>query len=282
MHLDLNSIPRQIERLRHAGHLTLITRAQTLPACGSTQDECFTRSQGTPGLLVTTYHQHAGRGRLGRTWQHEESLGLAATFSLDAARFDASTISLACGVAAALACERALARSPTATSPATHTATTPARPSIAIKWPNDIVERTPIGTTPRKLAGVLVERRDNLLLAGIGINIAQRDEDFHGSVRAIACSLARLGARARRDLTLLDLAVALDHALRLTREQLLHAWRSRDIVTGRTCTIAHDTHHYEGTVQSLDPTGDIVLVTSANTLRRLPAHQSTLVPGTLR
>lgn len=44
-----------------------------------------------------------------------------------------------------------------------------------LKWPNDIVLRSSDG--PRKVAGILLEERNGILLAGIGINVASAPSD---------------------------------------------------------------------------------------------------------
>lgn len=42
---------------------------------------------------------------------------------------------------------------------------------VELKWPNDLVLNA-IGGVPRKLAGILLEERGGILLAGIGVNVA--------------------------------------------------------------------------------------------------------------
>lgn len=42
---------------------------------------------------------------------------------------------------------------------------------MELKWPNDLVLNA-IGGVPRKLAGILLEERGGILLAGIGVNVA--------------------------------------------------------------------------------------------------------------
>lgn len=44
-----------------------------------------------------------------------------------------------------------------------------------LKWPNDLVLCLPDG--PRKLAGILLEERGNVLLAGIGVNVSSAPPD---------------------------------------------------------------------------------------------------------
>ncbi len=267
----LSSITRRIQHLVHAGHLRSINRAICLPSCGSTQDEAITLASSQPGLLVTTEHQHSGRGRLGRAWADTQGHGLAATFVLDARAHQPELVSLACGIAACIACERAC-----------HRASIRPRPAVGLKWPNDVVESAPGARPGRKLAGVLVERRDDLLLAGIGINITQAPADFPTDLATRAASLSMIGARANRLATLLDLTLILDRTLARSRDEILAAWRQRDIVTGREATFEHNGQRYDGRVLSIQPLGEIEVRTSVAQFARLPALQTTMVPGTLR
>lgn len=271
MSTALSSITRRVQHLAHAGHLRSITRALCLPSCGSTQDEAMKLASGQPGLLVTTEHQHSGRGRLGRPWADTQGHGLAATFVLDARAHQPELVSLACGIAACIACERACHRGPARP-----------RPAVGLKWPNDVVESAPGSRPGRKIAGVLVERRGDLLLAGIGINITQASEDFPKGLATRAASLSMIGARADRLATLLDLTLILDRTLARSRDDILAAWRQRDIVTGREATFEHNGQQYDGRVLSIQPLGDIEVRTAVAQFARLPALQTTMVPGTLR
>ena len=54
-----------------------------------------------------------------------------------------------------------------------------------IKWPNDV------RVAGRKLAGVLVERRQGWVL-GIGVNVNAEEADFPTDLRETATSLCRL------------------------------------------------------------------------------------------
>ena len=83
-------------------------------------------------------------------------------------------------------------------------------PRLRVKWPNDIL------ANGRKIAGVLVEPRlgngrIEFAVAGIGINAAQRADDFPPELRGRATSCAIEGA-----------CVSIDRML----EQLVASWRA--------------------------------------------------------
>lgn len=107
------------------------------------------------GAVVAAGHQTAGRGRLGRRW--EAPPGTALTFSLllrPPAAAPIQQLSLVAGLAVAETVEDALDL------------------SAQIKWPNDVmVDR-------RKVAGILAEARDGIVVLGIGVNVNQTREEL--------------------------------------------------------------------------------------------------------
>jgi BirA family biotin operon repressor/biotin-[acetyl-CoA-carboxylase] ligase len=102
----------------------------------STQDVARELSVGS---IVVADHQTAGRGRLDRHWEAPPRTALLVSFVLERSPL----LSLAAGVAAALACG----------------------PSVRLKWPNDLL------VDERKLGGILVETTADRAICGIGINL---------------------------------------------------------------------------------------------------------------
>ncbi len=107
------------------------------------------------GAVVSAGHQSAGRGRLGRSW--EAPPGSALTFSVllrPPAGALIQQLSLVAGLAVAETVEHALDL------------------SAQIKWPNDVmIDR-------RKVAGILAEARDGIVVLGIGLNVNQTREQL--------------------------------------------------------------------------------------------------------
>ncbi len=107
------------------------------------------------GAVAAAGHQSAGRGRMGRRW--EAPPGTALTFSVllrPPAGSPIQQLSLVAGLAVAEAVEDAL------------------QLSAQIKWPNDVmVDR-------RKVAGILAEARDGIVVVGIGVNVNQTREQL--------------------------------------------------------------------------------------------------------
>jgi BirA family transcriptional regulator, biotin operon repressor / biotin---[acetyl-CoA-carboxylase] ligase len=139
---------------------------------------------GTPeGTLVVADHQEAGRGQRGRSWLAPP--GRALLFScvlrpaVSPARWPSLTLAAARAVADGVDDVAAV------------------RPRV--KWPNDVL----VGE--RKLAGVLAEAvvgPASFVVLGIGINIAQRDEEWPSELTGRAVSLGELGVAVTREAVL--------------------------------------------------------------------------------
>lgn len=117
------------------------------------------------GNAVMCQRQTNGRGRLGRTFESDRgmSLCLSVYFDMPEPRLTATTSVCVCR-----AIEKLYGLRP------------------QIKWPNDIL------VEGRKLCGILAETAGSGMVVGIGINMAQKDEDFSKFVRGKAVSLKQI------------------------------------------------------------------------------------------
>jgi BirA family biotin operon repressor/biotin-[acetyl-CoA-carboxylase] ligase len=152
----------------------------------STQ-EVLKRGSFPPGTVVVANRQKGGKGRKGRRWESQEG-GLYFSFVLEEKIFrELRGYPLVVGLGMKKAIED-LGLKP------------------AIKWPNDIY----LGG--RKVCGILVEKRGELLYTGVGLNVNQ--EGFEGELSSLATSLRIvLGAE-------LDLADVLLRVLKGITEEL--------------------------------------------------------------
>lgn len=112
-------------------------RFDTVP---STQDIARAHIDDLPVLVVAT-GQSAGRGRSGAEWVNADR-ALAASLAVRLPRTDLRPFSLIAGVAAIQATER-----------------------TSLKWPNDVM----LGAL--KIGGILVERSDDVVVIGLGLNL---------------------------------------------------------------------------------------------------------------
>lgn len=121
--------------------------------------------EGCPaGTIVGADAQTAGLGRLGRRWESQPG-GLYFTIVLrpraEPRDLPAVTLALGLGAADALRSFAGLAAD--------------------LRWPNDVM------ASGKKLAGILAQWQDGAVLAGVGLNVSQRD--FPPEVARLATSL---------------------------------------------------------------------------------------------
>jgi BirA family biotin operon repressor/biotin-[acetyl-CoA-carboxylase] ligase len=111
-----------------------------------------------------------------------------------------------------------------------------------VKWPNDV------RIEGRKVCGVLVEARSEgrrlFPVAGIGINVHHRAEDFPAESRDVAASLASVtSSRPRRGVLLATLLARLEEILDAERAGALDlpaAFARRDETLGREVVVEAD------------------------------------------
>jgi BirA family biotin operon repressor/biotin-[acetyl-CoA-carboxylase] ligase len=145
---------------------------------GSTNDRA--RELSAPGCalpaVVIAEAQSAGRGRAGARWHSPPGVGLWMSLALRLEGSASAAFPLQVGLAAAAACEQA----------------TPGL-RVGIKWPNDLF------VEGRKVGGVLCERVTGAVVAGVGVNVRQRPEDFPDALALAATSLeATSGCKVSR------------------------------------------------------------------------------------
>ena len=196
------------------------------------------------GAVATTDHQTGGRGRRGRSWVEAPGTGVLVSVLLrPPPERMAPQLSLLGGLAAAMAAEDALGL------------------AAQIKWPNDVmVDR-------RKVAGVLAEARDGVVVLGIGVNVNQQREQVPADARVPPASFRTIDGRERdREQVLESLLAHLD--------RLYEAWRpgglaavyddlgARDFLRGRRVTV----DGVAGTAQMITREGRLELATDSGPL----------------
>jgi BirA family biotin operon repressor/biotin-[acetyl-CoA-carboxylase] ligase len=124
----------------------------------STQDEARRRARaGAREVVVVADEQTGGHGRRGRNWTSPPG-------NLYATVVTAPGFPPAFRPAASLIASTALCRAVEDLAPAP--------PPLAVKWPNDVL------LDGRKLAGLLLEVADDVLLLGCGVNLHTPPPDF--------------------------------------------------------------------------------------------------------
>jgi BirA family biotin operon repressor/biotin-[acetyl-CoA-carboxylase] ligase len=184
------------------------------PECESTQ-QLLLASDLPEGAVAVTDHQTAGRGRLGRSWVEAPGTAVLCSVLLrPPTERRAAELSLVAAVAVAESVEAATGL------------------SAQIKWPNDVM------LNRRKVAGILAEMRDSIVVVGIGINVNQTREQLPADARASAGSLRSLtGQEYDRDTLLSTLLERFDLRYRQWQASGLDGvyddLGSRDFLRGR-------------------------------------------------
>jgi BirA family biotin operon repressor/biotin-[acetyl-CoA-carboxylase] ligase len=132
-------------------------------SCESTQ---LLLEDASEGAVAACDEQTSGRGRLGRSWHSPPGTAILCSILLrPPAERQMPELSLVGGMATADAVEEALGL------------------AAQIKWPNDVM------VNRRKVAGVLAEARNGVVVLGVGINVNQRREQLPADSRSPAASL---------------------------------------------------------------------------------------------
>ncbi|MBB4857093.1 BirA family biotin operon repressor/biotin-[acetyl-CoA-carboxylase] ligase [Novosphingobium chloroacetimidivorans] len=205
------------------------------------------------GHWLVADRQVAGRGRQGRAWSDGAGNFMGSTaVHLQAGDPPPQTLSLVAGVATYAAVE----------------ALAPGLPGLALKWPNDLLVRS------AKLAGILLERRGDAVIVGVGVNLVQAPRLPE---RPTAC-LTDLGHTVARDGFADMLQTCWAHALRLWRsggwEQLRADWIARAHPFGTPLKVhGPEGEVLHGTFGGLDPDGALQLQLASGTRRTIHAGE---------
>jgi BirA family biotin operon repressor/biotin-[acetyl-CoA-carboxylase] ligase len=211
------ALDRVRERLV-AGEVTW--RLHYEPACGSTQElarDAAARG-AEQGWTVVTDLQHAGRGRLGRSWVAPAESALLFSTLLRPPIDVLPLLPLLAAVTVAGGIE----------------VSTGAAPDL--KWPNDVLLRG------KKLAGILLERPAGAdVILGVGLNVNQSAADLPDGATSLAVELGRQLEREPLLAAILnDLGNAYERADREGVDWIVPGWRSRSSMLGKAVTFHRD------------------------------------------
>lgn len=212
------------------------------------------------GLAVFAERQSAGRGRFGRRWDSADHAGLWFSLLLRPELTTAHWPRLTtwAGVAVAAAIERFTG--------------IPAQ----LKWPNDIL------VSGKKVTGILIESASDdsgapFVVAGIGVNVNQTD--FPPEIAERAASLRQITGRsierpALAAAILQELSSRIADVAQNFPSILAEATR-RSALLGSWVRLHSGAMHFEGTAESLDADGNLLLRLGDGTLQRMTAGEVT-------
>jgi BirA family biotin operon repressor/biotin-[acetyl-CoA-carboxylase] ligase len=237
-----------------------------LPRTGSTNDVAKElAAQGAPeGTVVVADEQTVGRGRMGRRWSAPPGTCLLCSilFRPDLPLAQAQQLTMLCSMAMADAVVDV------------------AGLHVDLKWPNDLVVRSPGW---KKLAGLLAEtevRGEQLefVIVGIGVNVNVGREALPSLSPDAASILAQTGQETDRAalLTALLAGVETRYARLQAGENPHIEWSARLATLGQVVEATTFTGVLTGTAESVDGDGALLLRTPDGGLHRLVAGDVTL------
>jgi BirA family biotin operon repressor/biotin-[acetyl-CoA-carboxylase] ligase len=178
------------------------------------------------GLVIIAEQQSAGRGRLDRSWSAPPRAGVLMSVLLR------PRVNIACWPLISLLTGLAVVEAMVGVG----------QVEAALKWPNDVL------VDDKKIAGILVERVDEAVVVGIGLNVSTRPDELPVQT---ATSLAIAGGATDREIIAKELLRALARRYRAWTDtngaaaSVIPAYRERCETIG---------HHVELAL----PGGDVV------------------------
>src|SRR3990170_3113743 len=199
------------------------------------------------GLVILSEGQSHGKGRMGRTWVSPKNVNIYISILLrpDISPQYAPVMTMMSAISTARAITEVTGLETT------------------IKWPNDIL------IDHKKVSGILTEmnaeqERINYIVAGIGINVNMKRQDFPEDLRMPATSLAEcLGKRVDR----MNLLLALIKILEQDYEELKNGgivsifrrWRKGCDILNRRIKVCLPNEEITGVAEDLTPEGGLVM-----------------------
>lgn len=223
----------------------------------STNDFAKKRAgEGAPeATLVVAEKQSDGRGRMSRHWISPAGSGIWLSLVLRPKMMpaQAAQLTFVSAVAVCLAIREFTGLKAT------------------IKWPNDVM------LDGKKICGILTELSAeidgiNYVVAGIGVNVNQLNEDFPSDLRAKATSLRIASGQAYRRVELLAYILKTYHRVYRDYRQkgfayIIEKWRELNSTLGFTVNVISQQEEYYGQAVDIDEEGQLVVMTPEKELR---------------
>ena len=177
---------------------------QYITSTDSTNDEIwnmFSANKIKLGGILITDQQNKGRGRRGNTWYSSVGESLTFSFIIDSRNQDSEILSLCCGVGIVNGIKEF-----------THL-------DCNLKWPNDIMFDN------HKIGGILIEKKKDCIIVGIGLNI--NDSHLNSEIKNKATSLKKiLSYTIQREPLLAYIMNNIEQLLNFDNDKIIKMWLS--------------------------------------------------------
>lgn len=197
------------------------------------------------GTVVIAQSQTGGRGRLGRTWESPPgNLYMSVLRRMAETPEKAAIVSLLAGIAVAQSVASVAGVSP------------------ALKWPNDVL----VGS--RKLAGILLEARDDWQVVGIGLNVNCTLDSLGPELSSVATTLLAETGRTHDLASLsggvLNVFAELEAQFAQDKQLPVEKFTNYFPFLGTRVQVQLDGRTLEGSIESVEPDGTLVLIDDLN------------------
>ena len=229
-----------------------MTRIRIVDSTGSTNADLLADTSAVEGDWLVVLGQTAGRGRQGREWVTQQGNFFGSTLvRLAIGDPPAQSLSLVAGLALVEAVDAAVPGLP-----------------LLLKWPNDLL------LDGAKLAGILLERHGDRVVAGFGVNLAS------GPPLA-GRNAAHLGGKILPQAFAPVLAASMSRMLALWRssepQDFAKAWLARGHPVGTELSVhAGDSVPVHGRFDGIDPDGTLRLRLPDGSVRAIHAADVSL------
>jgi len=229
-----------------------VENSRTVAETGSTNDDvaALAREGAAEGLWLRAERQTGGKGRQGRAWSSPPG-NLYASTLVRVRPGDPPAPTLALVAAVAL-----------------HEIASLFAPDVRIKWPNDLL------AGPAKLSGILLERADDAVVIGFGVNLAHHPTDIERPATSI---FALAGAAPEPDGFLEALADAFARWLGRWRSEGLAPVRRAWLSAAHPVGTALNAGSQDGLFDGLDESGALRLRLADGSIRVIHAGDVFLV-----
>jgi BirA family biotin operon repressor/biotin-[acetyl-CoA-carboxylase] ligase len=193
-------------------------------------------------FAITADEQLKGRGRLQREWHSPFGAGVALSVSIPTKFFscEISAIPLLAGIAGSN-CLKSLGA------------------NAKLKWPNDLMIESE-SSELKKIGGILVQRQDEHVVIGIGINV---DIQWDELPTENATSLSLINIQSCREALIADLLVQLEKVTKFTSEDWLPLYVKGSSTIGTQVTVARKAESMvTGIAINVLDSGELLLETS--------------------
>ena len=229
---------------------------------GSTNSDLLDRLAGgeriAQGYWLRADRQDGGRGRLGREWNSPiGNLYCSTVVPLRADDPPAHTLALVAG----LACSDCLAQS------------LPSHARVTLKWPNDAMVNT------AKIAGILLERTGDCVVAGVGINVVHAPVIEGRATTSIADEHGAYDGSAGQVCSILAecFAVRLHRWRAEPLAATLDAWTDAAHPIGTPLCVGPASERVSGTFAGLEAGGALLLRLADGAMRTIHAGDVSLI-----